>query len=101
MRAGDLRHTITIQQKTETADAMGGIVQTWSDVVTVRAEVRALSGREFFAAQQVNSEISVKIRIRYRTGIDSTMRAVHGSDIYDIQAVLPVGTTELHLMCKK
>lgn len=102
MRSGPLRHLIQIQQATETRDAVGGIVTTWSAVASPRAEIITLSGREYFAAQAVHSETTTRIRIRHRAGIVPKMRVLHGSTTYDILAPIdPDGRKEeLHLFCK-
>lgn len=104
MRAGRLSRRVTIQQRTESQNATGEVVWTWVDVCTVSAEISAVSGREFFAAQQVQSNVTHSILIRYRPGIVAKMRAVEiGCDsttYYDIEAPLPnPRRTELRLMC--
>ncbi len=104
MRAGDLRHRITIQELTEVKDPLSGeVTNDWKDICTIWAEIRALRGREYFAAQQTIAESSHEITIRYRKGIKPTMRAVHDDRIFDIQAVLDKDgkMRYLSLVCKE
>jgi len=105
MRSGSLRHTGTIEQQTKSQDSTGAIVPTWTTYASgVRASIEPISGREFFSASQVQSNVTTRIRIRYTEGVTPKMRFVHGSDYYDIQAVLPdsrSGQHEMHLMCVK
>jgi len=103
IRAGELRHRVTIQQKSVTRNTFGEEIVTWQDVATVWAAIEPLRGREFFESQQVNAEVTTRIRIRYRPGITPTMRVVYGSRIFDIQAVINVEerNRELHLMCRE
>ena len=103
MRAGDLRHRVTIQEKQVTKNSYGEEVITWQDVATVWAAVEPLRGREFLEAQRAGAEVTTRIRIRHRDGIRPEMRVVRGSQIYDIEAVINVGGRgrELHLMCKE
>lgn len=55
----------------------------WSDVATVWARVRALSGREVFYASQVQSEETHEVICRHRPGIKPTGRfRVAGTDRY-------------------
>lgn len=105
MNAGKLRHRITIQQQQEsTKDSYGALVESWLDVAaSIWASVEPLSGREFYAAQQVNSETTTRITIRYRSGVISKMRAVYGERIYDILSVIDPEERhiEMQLMCKE
>lgn len=90
MKAGELRHRVTIQQNTPTRDSYGDVIDSWGTVVTVWAAIEPRTGREQFVggAAQTYAEGTVDIRIRYRTGITQSMRVVRGSEIYNIQAVL-------------
>jgi SPP1 family predicted phage head-tail adaptor len=105
MRAGTLRHRITIQEKpTPTPrNAHGEEVFTWSDVATVWAAKVDISGREFMEARREGVQISTRFVIRYRSGLKETMRVTHDSRTYEIRAVLdPEGRRrELHLLCEE
>lgn len=111
MRAGRLKHRVVLQRRAETQNAIGEVVWSYEDVATVWASVEPLQGREFFGAAQVQSDVTTRIRIRYRAGVNTKMRAVHvaqdGSptlyDFYDIQAVIEPhrARRELQLMCVK
>lgn len=57
---------VTLLLKATTRDALGGEVITWTDQGDVWAEVTPLTGREYFAAQQVNPEYSTRFRIHYQ-----------------------------------
>jgi len=102
MRIGDLRHKITIQEKTVTEDSEGIAAETWGDVATVWASVEDLQGREFFQAAAV-AEIIARIKIRYRPGIAPAMRVLFESRLFDIKSVIdPDGRRrELQLMCRE
>ena len=91
--SGALRHRIAIQEQVEEQDSdTGEITHTWmtvSGMGNVPAEIVPLSAKEFIAAQATQSEIVARIVIRYRDGIDATMRAVHNGTVYNIRGVLP------------
>ena len=57
MRAGMLRHRVTIQRYELVVDDYGAPLhrESWKDVATVWASVEAMSGRDFFAARQEQS----------------------------------------------
>lgn len=103
MRAGELRHRVTIQQKTFSRDSYGGETITWTDVATVWAAVEPISGREYFTAQQTQAEVTTRIRIRHRAGITPVMRVLWGTRLYDIISVIEVKerNREIHLMCQE
>lgn len=104
MRAGKLRHRVTIQQRTAASPTnypSGEKDASWTTYLTVWASVEPLSGRELFAAQQVTSDVNVRIRMRYRDGVTAKMRVSFNSKIYDIVAVInrEERNVELELLC--
>lgn len=88
MRAGHLRHTLVIEQPTESQDGHGQAVPTWSTFATVPGSLEPLNGREIFAAAQVQAEVTARARIRYLEGVTAKMRITCESKIYAITAVI-------------
>lgn len=102
MRAGRLRHRVTIQKPTEgDADSYGDTVASWSDVATaVPAEVTTLSGREAYQANQVHPEATVQVKMRYRSDVTTAMRLVHDGRTLSIDGLLPdARKRELACLC--
>lgn len=90
MKAGDLRHRITIQQLTQTRSTTDrSVVKTYTTFAEVFAYVETLSGRKFWATRAVNSETTHEITIRYRAGILPTMRVLWEGQTLEIQEVKP------------
>ena len=90
MQSQRLRRRVDIDRQVLTQDPMGGQTITWSPWATnVPAEIAPLSAREFLAANQVHGEVTARITIRWRAGLEPTMRIRHGTDIYNIAGVLP------------
>lgn len=90
MRAGKLRHKVTIQAPGLTQDPVTGEIRPeWTDFASVFASIEPLSARDFIAAQANQSEITARIVIRYREGLLPTMRILHRGKVYAIQGVLP------------
>lgn len=102
MDIGKLRHRITLQKQINAQNDYGAVVTTWQDVATVWAEIKPITGREYFSAQQVQSEVTTQIWIRYRDGIEPTMRVTHDGKQYEIVSVLNYQglNKALQLMCK-
>ena len=88
MRAGTLKHRISIQQKIQTSDDMGGYTETWEDLYSVWAAIWPLSGKEYLASGRKEGEVTHRIRIRYRDGILPSHRVKYGSRIFDIRVGL-------------
>lgn len=88
MRAGKLRHRITIQRKSLTTDDYGGPVESWADVAAnIPASIEPLSGRELVNAQAVNAEITTKITMRYLAGVTTADRITFEGKNYNLQSV--------------
>lgn len=99
-----LRHTVIIQALTDGFDAEGGLTQSWATLVTRRAAVEPLRGREYFAAQQNTAQVSMRIRLRYDTALAAVTpkhRVAFGSRTFDIESVINVEerNVEIQLMC--
>lgn len=101
--AGRLHHRVTIQEHVTGQDEFGQPIDTWADVATVWAAVEPLRGREYFAAQQVNAEVTARIRTRYRKGVRPSMRVLYDGRLYDILSVIDPEERhqELQLMCRE
>lgn len=106
--AGDLNQRIRIDMRVKSTDTRGAVIYTWAPWTgttdgKVWAEANPLRGRDFFQAAQVQSEITTRFRIRYRLGIDETMRVVWKGKFYEIKAP-PIevdgGHEWIDLMCK-
>lgn len=103
MRAGRLRHRITIQDKTVVQNSFGEEDITWTEFATVWASVEPLRGREFLDGRMVTAEVTTRIRIRHLDGVRPEMRVVHGSTNYDVLAVIHLEerNREDQLMCQE
>lgn len=80
LRAGDLRHRITIQQSTVAADQ----AESWSDVATVWAGKRDVGAREALRSGQVQAVGDTIFTIRWRAGLTAKMRISYGGEIWQI-----------------
>ncbi|MFT7337628.1 MAG: SPP1 family predicted phage head-tail adaptor [Marinobacter maritimus] len=89
MRAGKLRHRVTIQQPGQTQDPVTGeMLNGWTDYAKAWASVEPLSVKEFIASEAGQSEVTARITIRHREGITPKMRVLHRGKIYNIKGVL-------------
>lgn len=94
MRSGDMDRKIIIQSRTLSKNASGEAEETWATFATVWAQKLDFAGKEYFAAKQVNSEVSTKFKIRWLSGLKMEMRISFDSIIYDIQSIAELGRRE-------
>ena len=101
--AGRMRHRVTIQEPVVARNGYGEAITTWTAVATVWASVEPISGREYFAAEHMQSEITHRVKLRYRSGITSEMRVLYGTRLLRIESVIDwrERREELHLMCQE
>lgn len=111
MKVGKLRHRIVLQQRADAENAQGEVVPTWTDLAEVWGSIEPVSGREYFAAQQVNAEITARIVIRHRPGVNAAGRVLHQTnqsdspaeyDVYDVVTALEdpvIGKRWITLLC--
>lgn len=101
MRSGKLRHRITIQRPIETQGPTGEMAVVWSDFADVAASVEPLRGREFWAAKEMQAQVSTRIRIRYLEGVTPKMQVLFGTRSYLIESVInpEFRNIEMQLMC--
>lgn len=73
---GELRHRVSIEQKTRGAsdDSGGAVSETWSTLCTVWAKLDPKAGREMITADQMVHRVSHVVTLRYRSGITAAMR---------------------------
>lgn len=103
MGIGDLNKRMSIQSPTQTADGMGGWTTTYATVATVWAAVWPTSAKETLKAGQTSMEITHRIRIRYRAGVDPSYRILFGTRYFSIMSIINVGERGewLELLCKE
>jgi len=103
MKIGRLRHRISIQKYVAARDSFGGELETWEDVANVWASIEPISGKEYFASQQVNAQVTTRIITRHIEGITPKMRVVFQDRSFNILSVININEKkkELHLMCEE
>lgn len=90
MRAGRLRHVVTIQQRSTAQDSSGALDGDWVDVATVRAEVRSPAGLERVQAgmEQTVATVTHTVRMRKEVTVLPSMRVVWEGKILQVVSVM-------------
>ncbi len=96
--AGQLRQVVELQYPSRVASGHGDYTPTWTTKATVRALIEPLGGREFFAADERQAEITTRITIRFYKTVTARWRVKHGNVLYDIKQIMNRQTTDRFLM---
>jgi SPP1 family predicted phage head-tail adaptor len=103
MNPGKLNKRVTIIGQPPNQNSYGEKEGDSPVIATVWANVRTLTGRALFQAQQVQAEINTKVIIRYRKDIKANMRIRYGTRTLEI--IFPVNMNEenryIELSCKE
>ena len=103
MRAGQLRHPVTIQSFTTVADEYGSKEKTWVEFKPMRAAIWPQKTKEV----EVNGKLVVlatsTIRVRYIPGVTPSMRVKFGERIFEILGIknFEERNQYLDLMCRE
>lgn len=87
MKTEEFRHQITIQKYTVSINENGFEVEDWQELITCRAKIENLHGREYFEAAVVQAEKTIKFTVRYLREIDESMRIKFREKYYNITSV--------------
>jgi len=88
MDIGKLDKRITIQSRSATLDDYGQELNSWSDVATVWANVKPISGREKLRSMAIESDLTHTVAIRYNVNFMPPIVA----DARRISYTTPAGT---------
>lgn len=84
-KAGELRHRVEIQKKTGGRDDNNyPTPEVWETYKKLWSKLTPLSARDLIAAQAAQSETIARLKINYRTDIDTEMRVISKGRIYAI-----------------
>lgn len=94
MRAGKMRHRVTIQREATDADGspsvtdgMGGKRLQWVDVATVWASIEPMAGKERLFAAQLEAGTTHRVRMRYYAGLTQSNALLFGSRRFNIRSI--------------
>jgi len=97
MDAGRLRERVTVQQASESRNALGETVQAWGTYSTVWASVEGVSARELLSAGQQQISITHRVRMRYLPGLNQNMRLSWRNRTLNIVSLLEYGNRTEHV----
>jgi len=86
--AGELRHRVVIQKYQQGGRDDDGfeIEGCWIEYAKLWAKVTPLSAKDLIAAQADQSEGTARMKIRYRTDIDTEMQVIWKNRVFSIKS---------------
>lgn len=100
LRAGDLRHRVTIKTPGMVENEAGEEVPGYVEFKKAWASIKPITGREYQENEKDSNEITHRIRIRYTTGLTEKMRIVFGIRKFDIESIINVEELNRELLIK-
>ena len=99
---GKMNRRITIQTRTYTRDASGGVIETWADAYDAWAELVNNDQLEKMVSDADRNVETKQFRIRYKSGLASgTNRILYQLKFYDIEGINEEGIRDrLLLKCR-
>jgi len=88
MRAGNLRHKITIEKPISSTNDFGEEENSYQMFQEAFASVEQFTSKEFFFSNQIVEVSTKKIRIRYFAGLEMNMRIKFNDKYFDIKEIV-------------
>lgn len=88
MKAGKLRHYITIETPTRNGDGQKGYSFSWSTLADVWADIRPTSSSDRFSQNHVYNGTSHQVEIRSLAGVTTKERIKFGTRYFTISGVV-------------
>jgi len=99
VRAGELRHPISIEEQVETQDSYGGVVITWNNLLDTRAKIVPVTGGEWYINDQLANTVDHSILIRHpRFDIPYSARIIFNGREFNIVKMLNFEERDMHLV---
>lgn len=96
LRAGDMDTLATIETPTESTNAIGEPMLTYSTFATRWIALLPLSGSEQINALAAEGSVTHRVRMRYTSGLKPKMRLVSDGRTFEILSVMERGRRAEH-----
>lgn len=87
MKIGNLRHRVTIEHYTAQRLPSGEVVEDWHPFAKRWASIKPIRGSEYWAAAQVQAEVTHTIWMHHTPGITPDMRIRYKNRLFEIESV--------------
>lgn len=111
IRAGALNNRLMLQRPANTRGSAGALIEGYEDVATVWGAVEPAGGREGLESGKITTEMTHRLRIRFRADVKATWRVKWSDPVTSpptlryfrlVSVLAPYsGREELHLMAQE
>ena len=91
IKAGDLRHPVTLLKPNRTVNEKGRPIVTYADVIEVYAKMQDVGEKDFYAAQAAGAADTVTFTVRWREEITADWRIRHHGQASEILEINHLG----------
>lgn len=98
---GEMDRYVELHSFTETANAAGQPVKTWSKTADIWVKLQPKGGGEAYENDQLTATNRYEFITWYRSDVDATKRIIEGSEIYRITHVEEYTLPEGHMSRQK
>ncbi|MGI9458435.1 MAG: phage head closure protein [Pirellulales bacterium] len=88
IRPGRMRERVTVQAMTETANDLGEVERSYTDVKTIWADVRAQASFEQRNNNKLELQSTYNVKIRYTPDITPTTRLLWKTKSLEVTSIL-------------
>jgi SPP1 family predicted phage head-tail adaptor len=90
IRAGTLKHLLTIETPSTTTNEYREEIQTWTTLLSTRASIKPLRGKETYINQTKDATATHLVTFRYQIDITPIMRVRFNDRLFNITSVINV-----------
>lgn len=96
---GSRRQRLVLEAPLEAPNPLGGAAIAFSPVVTLWARLDPGSARDWVTGERLEARTETRITLRWRGGVDATMRFALGARIFQIAATFDPDGRKRELVC--
>lgn len=90
IKAGKMRHFISLERQTETVMPSGSVSKTWAAYATVRAELITQELADYLNGTNEGTTGTVAFRLWYIAGVSTADRITYNGETYAITGVIEI-----------
>jgi SPP1 family predicted phage head-tail adaptor len=96
-----LTDSVVYQEPVRVTDAYGETSESWQDVLTLWADVRAQSGVERMRAGQIEAVELYIVKARYHSQITTKGRLIYNGKALEIHSAAPLDRGWMEMTCSR